>query len=832
MADYVVRLTGQDNLSSTVKQVKKELNDIGNVGNSAMEKIDKRFNRIINSSAPLKRQLKDLQQIMADMNMKGLSKTDEFTKIAVEAGKIKDAMDDAAQAVRNYSNDTMALQASIQMLQSVAAAGSVATGVMALFGTENKNVAQAIKRTQGALAVLNGLQSLANSLNKDSVLVLKLKQIQQAWNTKTTIANNVATQTNTGAVGRNTAATVASTLAQKAHNTTVAIGKALFGDFSGLILLGAAALTAYSVANGKSKSKQDELNDSVSKGSEIQQQYTSTLSSTYANLMSKYTQLREEYKRLSTEHQKTEWIANNKNELENLGLSVRNVTDADNAFINNTANVEEAFKRRAEAAARAAQLTALYQKKFELQQQQSDLQTTIRGNFSEVRRINKQRQTKGTYTWGEAQTLKENRKNEEELRKTNNSLMDINLQISESAKRFGELNGSISTVRSGGGGGRTTSTGGHTTTTTDNTPKYAKDSLSDLEHRLSEMQQKLKDGLIPTDKIEETKIDIENLKKEILKKKILLGIEIDPAIKESEETKRRIKEEIEKYFASNQDIQLTPSISTFDKAVGNNPFDTNTLDGLENMISFNDTLIGSLETTRKKLLELKEALSNAGMEGTESFQNISNELDKVDGSIATVTQRNVELSEQAKQVNEEQKKREKQIETYNTIADAAQNAGAMIREMANVGDDKGMQAAAIIAEAIANVIAGYASASAQASELGPWGWAAFSLAGLAQVASVIAQIHSLSGYASGGIIGGGSNHGDSIYARVNAGEMILNPRQQSNLFKAINDGSFGFDNQTNEVPSIQFKIKGSDLYGSLKNYSKTAGVSGKITGIK
>lgn len=832
MADYVVRLVGKDDLSSTVKNVKKELNDIGNVGNSAMEKIDKRFNRIINSSAPLKRQLKDLQQIMADMNMKGLSKTDEFTKIAVEAGKIKDAMDDAAQAVRNYSNDTMALQASIQMLQGVAAAGSVATGVMALFGTENKNVAQAIKRTQGALAVLNGLQSLANSLNKDSVLVLKLKQIQQAWNTKTTIANNVATQTNTGVVGRNTAATVASTLAQKAHNTTVAIGKALFGDFSGLILLGAAALTAYSVANGKSKSKQDELNDSVSKGSEIQQQYTSTLSSTYANLMSKYTQLREEYKRLSTEHQKTEWIANNKNELENLGLSVRNVTDADNAFINNTANVEEAFKRRAEAAARAAQLTALYQKKFELQQQQSDLQTTIRGNFSEVRRINKQRQTKGTYTWGEAQTLKENRKNEEELRKTNNSLMDINLQISESAKRFGELNGSISTVRSGGGGGRTTSTGGHTTTTTDNTPKYAKDSLSDLEHRLSEMQQKLKDGLIPTDKIEETKIDIENLKKEILKKKILLGIEIDPAIKESEETKRRIKEEIEKYFANNQDIQLTPSISTFDKAVGNNPFDTNTLDGLENMISFNDTLIGSLETTRKKLLELKEALSNAGMEGTESFQNISNELDKVDGSIATVTQRNVELSEQAKQVNEEQKKREKQIETYNTIADAAQNAGAMIREMANIGDDKGMQAAAIIAEAIANVIAGYASASAQASELGPWGWAAFSLAGLAQVASVIAQIHSLSGYAQGGIIGGGSSHGDTVLSRLNSGEMVLNPRQQSNLFKAINSGEFGFDNQTNEAPSIQFKIKGSDLYGSLKNYSKTAGVSGKITGIK
>jgi hypothetical protein len=181
-----------------------------------LEKIDTKFNRIIGSTAPLKRKLKDLQQIMADMNMKGLAKTDEFTKIAVEAGKMKDAMDDAAQAVRNYSNDTMGLQASIQMLQGVAAAGSVAAGAMALFGTENESVAAAIKKTQGALAVLNGLQSLANSLNKDSVLVLKLKQIQAAFNQKTTIANNIATATNTTVTAANTVATTANTAAQKA----------------------------------------------------------------------------------------------------------------------------------------------------------------------------------------------------------------------------------------------------------------------------------------------------------------------------------------------------------------------------------------------------------------------------------------------------------------------------------------------------------------------------------------------------------------------------------------------------------------------------------------
>ena len=69
MSDYVVRLVGKDDLSSTVSNVKKELSDVGKVGKDAMSKIDDKFQRIITSSAPLKRQLRDLQAIMADMNL-------------------------------------------------------------------------------------------------------------------------------------------------------------------------------------------------------------------------------------------------------------------------------------------------------------------------------------------------------------------------------------------------------------------------------------------------------------------------------------------------------------------------------------------------------------------------------------------------------------------------------------------------------------------------------------------------------------------------------------------------------------------------------------------
>lgn len=120
----------------------------------------------------------------------------------------------------------------------------------------------------------------------------------------------------------------------------------------------------------------------------------------------------------------------------------------------------------------------------------------------------------------------------------------------------------------------------------------------------------------------------------------------------------------------------------------------------------------------------------------------------------------------------------------------------------------------IIAQAIANVIAGYAAASKQAAALGPWAWIGFSAAGLAQVAAVIAQIHSLSGYANGGIIGGNSYSGDNLLARVNSGEMILNGSQQSNLFNLLDRGAVG-----GLGGNVNFVIHGKDLHGVLHNYN-------------
>ncbi len=69
-------------------------------------------------------------------------------------------------------------------------------------------------------------------------------------------------------------------------------------------------------------------------------------------------------------------------------------------------------------------------------------------------------------------------------------------------------------------------------------------------------------------------------------------------------------------------------------------------------------------------------------------------------------------------------------------------------------------------------------------------------------------------FAGGGIVGGSSWHGDRLYARVNSGEMILNQKQQSNLFRMLDGG-----HSAAASGNVEFKLKGQELVGVIKNYN-------------
>ena len=171
---------------------------------------------------------------------------------------------------------------------------------------------------------------------------------------------------------------------------------------------------------------------------------------------------------------------------------------------------------------------------------------------------------------------------------------------------------------------------------------------------------------------------------------------------------------------------------------------------------------------------------------------------------------------------------EKQEKKVGAIGDAFASMGDILGSLGETMESPELNVAATIGQAIANYILGWTQATAEAAALGPIGWAAFALSSLAQVAAVVAQIHSISGYATGGIIGGSSYSGDKLLARVNSGEMILNKRQQTTLFNAIASGRIG---NGGDIASVSFRLRGSDIYGALKNYSAIKGKSGITTGI-
>ena len=141
---------------------------------------------------------------------------------------------------------------------------------------------------------------------------------------------------------------------------------------------------------------------------------------------------------------------------------------------------------------------------------------------------------------------------------------------------------------------------------------------------------------------------------------------------------------------------------------------------------------------------------------------------------------------------------------FNMGAEAASNLGAAFASM----EDPAAKAAGTVISAIANIALGFGMAVAQASSMGPWAWLAYLAAGTAALATTISTVHSLTGYANGGVIKGNSYSGDNIggmvdggaggFVGLNAGEVVLNAAQQNTLAQNLQGGGGNF-RMTGEV---------------------------------
>lgn len=164
-------------------------------------------------------------------------------------------------------------------------------------------------------------------------------------------------------------------------------------------------------------------------------------------------------------------------------------------------------------------------------------------------------------------------------------------------------------------------------------------------------------------------------------------------------------------------------------------------------------------------------------------------------------------------------------------AQSIQQLGSSIAQLGSQVQEPVINIAGTIAQAIATMVLGYAEASKDASKLTPFGWIAFAATGLATLLTMIASIKSATSgsYAHGGIIPGGSYSGDRLTANVNSGEMIINRRQQLQLWRMVQAplaSAPQYTTPSSMVPSLNLAA----LRNSFGAQRVDVNVSGRISG--
>ena len=919
MADYVVNLQGRDNLTPTLKNVKDALNGMSSTA-TGLEKIQEKFEKIDNSSQPLKRKLAQIKNLMAQLNINGDANSPLYNQMAQAAGSYADALADASAATKRFASDTMTLDAGIAAFQGLAAAGSIATGVMGLFGTKNEEVERAILKVQSAMAILNGVQSIANILNKDSVLVQKLKQISLAVTTAATSKDTAALGANTTAQVLNTGATKKDTIAMQAWNTVKAVSKALLGDFTGLLIVGAGALATYAIATSDTTDEIEKQNAAATKQKEIHDQYLSSYANSAATLMSKYRDLQKEWANLRTEHEKMQFLKDSKARIDELGESINTVSDAERFFKNDTTNVIKSFDARAKAAAAAAAKVKIFAEWMEkanirtlenggtYQKLTQNITTTSNGVPSEWtqagliqgidytaewaggqsgmghyrmtdsgrNKVNQYRERQAQSKWGNYQKGLEQQRDKD--LQYYDKMMDDAIAEGKNASRGSSSNTHSSSNHS-------TSHNTSSNSSVDTKPKTDLDIYGEYESAMRNVQRKMDLNIITQTKAEEEAKTLTDAIKNKLGKDIVtvpLKYKTDKEIydeivksfknvedkfnyglatkEEYEKAAQEANDALEKKFGKDVkkvEVKIEPvidkgSLADIEQQMTSLLNELNNLNPVAHAEEYKNKYAQIVELAKQKLeLEKKSMIgSKASIAKDEvpEFFAKGSEIDKIlsyNNAIANIDDiiTNVKLIgyDESKKRIEEMIKLVKELtgieievefndkdgtiirgeETLKGLKGTVQSVGGIVgntaaafsgmaKAIGEASDNEGMAKTALIAQAVGQLALSFASSLKTCTTW--YEWVAAGLAGGATLASLVAQLNS---FAGGGIVSGGSLHGDQMLARVNSGEMILNGRQQDNLFNAIDNNRLGGNNLAGKV---EFEIDGRVIKGVLNNY--------------
>lgn len=195
----------------------------------------------------------------------------------------------------------------------------------------------------------------------------------------------------------------------------------------------------------------------------------------------------------------------------------------------------------------------------------------------------------------------------------------------------------------------------------------------------------------------------------------------------------------------------------------------------------------------------------------ETWQSI---LDKYNELKAAIGEEPIQIDFNTGKIATDGKKAE---DTWKNAASAVQSVGSAFSQI----EDPGVKAVGTVMQAIASIALGFAQAAASPAVTSTgWGWIAYLAAGAAAMATTIATIHSLTGFAEGGIVQGNAYSGDNVGpVMLDAGELILNRSQQGTLAEALTNGN----NQGGAVGGTPY-VTGEKIVLGINNYARRAGL--------
>ena len=679
------------------------------------------------------------------------AKIDELIQ---RGGQLKDTMGDVNSAITRVASDTAQIDAAVGALGALNAVAQIGVGAFGMLGVEEEKLAQVQKDLMAVIAIGNGLQTIQNALQKESAVMM--------W------ANAVKTSVLT-------AATKGDTIVQTAWNVAKAVGKAMLGDFTGLLIVGAGAFMTYKVATADSAEELDNHKKSVEDDRRALNELNEQTASTTGELIGKYKQLQAQWIACNGDAKRqAEMLKKNESAMKDLGLSVNSLVDAENVFVKNTPNVEASLIKRAKAMAAMNQIVENEKKRYE-ELNKADERTyggTKRRVWKSGQEVGSDKFKEFGLSWEQAKergyvkstefrdpmygvssytntltaqgaaflTMKEGAKSAkaygDEVDRINKYFDQANNKawLQYEANADATVGGTSSTTtRTSSGTNR--STGGGTTPIV-----YKEGSLGYIDNELKELKNKLQQATSNKDRGEIYK-QISALESQ--------RVELVFASKNGKTPMEAIRELMEK------DVAAKP------------------------------LPVPELEVDASKIKEI--------------MKNVFAYFDEYKAKVKEV-------------------KQDTMFKSINNLSSAFSSLGEIIGGVAGQMVSWAAQSAASIAQMLAENAQLIISAQAVAMANGAKSAFAlpfpFNLAAWASVAATIAGIFaSLPKFATGGIVSGSGFSGDRQLIRANSGEMVITRAQQARLWSAISGGGSLVGGQ------VTFKISGQELHGVLRNYN-------------